>query len=137
MTLESLMPEQPNGTSAFETIVIGQLSRLTEGQEEQKKEIVAVGVIAEQTLTQATQTNGRVSRNEARLNAIEAWKEALTEARHEQELIEAEHRRQRQQVKRAAFGLVSALDHPWVTASLIATIAAAGWALSDLISVPW
>lgn len=129
MTLENLMSEVP-GTSAFELLVIRHLDGLTDGQEEQKKELVAVGLIAEQTLKQATLTNGRVSE-------LEAWKNAVAAQSHDKELINGYRRQQREQVKAAAFSLIRALDYPWFTGSVVAILVGAGWVLGNHIPLPW
>lgn len=67
--------------TAFEQLVIEQLRVLARGHEEIKEEIVAVGMVSQQTLTQATRTNGRVDR-------LEAW-QAKHRAFHEAEKAEA------------------------------------------------
>lgn len=65
--------------SAFEQIVIDTLKQHTNALGEVKDEIVAVGAVAQQTLGQATKTNGRVDSLEEWRAGIDMWRRGLAD----------------------------------------------------------
>lgn len=114
--------------TAFQQLVIDTLNVLTQGYKEIKQELIAVGMTAQQTLQQATKTNGRVDQLERRADALEG-------RNHDSDLVEQARREQVAEVKAKAFGLVRALDNKLVTSLVLLALFVAGWSVRAVL--PW
>lgn len=91
-------------TEAFETLVIGQLEAIRKDRDadqtlvrealrEVKAEIVANQTLTSEAVRQSTITNGRVTKNEARLASLEEWKKGLDGERHDHDVRWDERKR--------------------------------------------
>lgn len=95
---------------------------------EVKGEIVAVGATAERTLRQATKTNGRVDTLEDRVDQHR-------NEHHDAELIALTRRKQREEVRRAVFGLARATENRLVTGVVLVGLVVLG-AIGEALE-PW
>lgn len=104
----------------FEQFVTEQLIAMASGMAELKGKVAGVGMIAEQTLQQATKTNGRMNEAEGRLDALEG-------VNHDEALVAQARKDQVDEVKQRAFGLISALDNKLVTTLVLIGLVGVGW----------
>lgn len=131
--------------SAFEQLVIAQLTTLAEGHKEIKGELVVSQMQAEQThrlvvqtLAQATETNGRVT-------SLEAWKSQHTDnhlaslaEEREAESYAAGAQSERARAKHILGRIWAAIRTPVLTGLFAGTTAAVAWLVVQLSDVaPW
>lgn len=131
--------------SAFEQLVISQLTTLAEGHKEIKAELVVGQMQAEQThnialktLAQATETNGRVT-------ALEGWKSQHTDVHlrdlseeREAESYAAGAQSERARAKSILARIWGAIRTPVLTGLFAGVTTGVGWLVVQLSDIaPW
>ncbi len=113
--------------TAFERLVIEQLTQLQRGHAEIKAEIVAVGTVAQRTLEQATRTNGRVDALETERERVFERIDALEDRNQAADIASRARQQQRQEDREKVRGALDTAKAAWPLALAVLIGAGVIW----------